>query len=191
MSHSLRWGGFVLLLASLAGCRGCTSSRPPFHLVPNMDDQPRYEAQAASAFFADGATMRPPVPGTVARGALGEDTVFEEGLDETGQPVAAMPRAALPFASEEATLVRGRERYDIYCVPCHGENGGGRGAFFEQGGVESADLHEERIRGLSDGELYGVITNGLGLMSGYRYPIPPEDRWAIVARVRELQSEGP
>ncbi len=184
--RALRLAALAALLAAAAGCRGQTSSRPPIHLNPNMDRQPKQLAQSASDFFADGAAMRRPVEGTVARGALAaeEDPALWRGVDAAGQPLAASPLVA-----GEALLVRGRERYGIYCAPCHGDNGKGRGVLFERAGVASGDLvGDARIRGLSDGELFGVITNGVGLMPGYAYQVPPPDRWAIIARVQELQA---
>ncbi len=172
----------VLLL--LGGCvRGCPSRRPPIHPNPNMDRQPKYRPQAASAFFYDGAAMQKPVPGTVARGELAEDREFYSGRNLWGFPVMANPLTGQP-----GVLARGRERYGIYCAPCHGEGGDGQGMLQERAKVETADLTEERIRQLPDGRLFQVISDGTGLMPGYRYPIPPRDRWAIVAHLRQLQA---
>jgi len=184
----LRFAALALALAAAGGCRGCTSSRPPIHLNPNMDRQPKAIAQSASDFFADGAAMRRPVEGTVARGSLrpDENPALWRGVDAAGQPLGSSP-----VEVDEALLARGRERYGIFCAPCHGDNGKGRGVLFERAGVQSGDLvGDERIRGLSDGELFGVITNGIGLMPGYAYQVPAPDRWAIIAAVRELQAEG-
>ena len=176
----------AFLLLAFSGCwRGATSPRPPWHPNPNMDNQPKYLPQAASAFFYDSATMRPPVEGTVARGELHEDTAFYTGLEAGGEFVAAMP-----IDADEALIERGRERYGIYCAPCHHRRGNGKGILWDRAQIQSTDLHEERLRNAPDGELFDVITNGLGLMSGYRYPIPPGDRWAIIAYVRRLQNEA-
>ncbi len=176
----------TLMVIALTGCwRGATSPRPPWHPNPNMDNQPKYRPQAASAFFYDGATMRPPVAGTVARGELRHDTAFYTGLEADGVPVAAMP-----IEVDEALIERGRERYDIYCAPCHHRRGNGKGMLWDRAQIKSADLHEERLRAASDGQMFDVITNGLGMMSGYRYPIPAGDRWAIIAYVRRLQKEA-
>lgn len=181
---AVRLLALAAVLALAGGCmRGSTSSKPPIHPNPNMDNQPKYRAQAASAYFYNGATMRLPVEGTVARGELGDDTVFLTGLDPAGEFVAEVP-----FAVDESLVLRGEERYAIYCAPCHHENGSGRGVLYERAQIEAGDLHEERLRQAPDGEIFDVITNGLGLMSGYRYPIPTRDRWAIVAYVRELQA---
>jgi mono/diheme cytochrome c family protein len=178
----------VLLLTSVvavSGCvRGCTSSRPPIHLNPSMDDQPKAVAQTASAFFYDGASMRTPVPGTVAIGGLQEDAAFFTGRGADGQFVAAIPHPV-----DDALVERGRQRYGIYCQPCHDARGDGRGILFQRGNVPTGNFHEEKILSYTDGQIFDVITNGVGLMSGYRWPIPPADRWAIVAYVRQLQRE--
>jgi mono/diheme cytochrome c family protein len=178
----------ALVLASvvaLGGCaRGCTSSRPPIHLNPSMDDQPKVRSQTASSFFFDGASMRQPVPGTVPIGGLKEDGAFFTGKGADGQFVAT-----IPVAADEALVERGRQRYEIYCQPCHDARGDGRGILFQRGKVPTATFHQEKILKYSDGQIFDVITNGVGLMPGYRWPIPPADRWAIVAYVRALQRE--
>ena len=177
----------ALALAALAagGCaRGCTSSRPPIHLNPSMDDQPKVRPQAASPFFYDGAGMRPPVPGTVAIGGLKEDAAFFTGKGADGQFVAAIPMPA-----DEAMLERGRQRYVIYCQPCHDARGDGKGILFQRGSVPTATFHQDKVLKYPDGQLFDVITNGMGLMPSYRWPIPPSDRWAIIAHVRELQRD--
>ncbi len=174
----------ALILLATSGCvmRGCTSSRPPIHPNPNMDQQPKYRAQASSPFFYDGATMRPEVPGTVARFELFADPAVTTGRNAAGSFVASSPVAV--------DLARGEERYAIYCAPCHAERGDGKGILWDRAQIASADLREERIRAMPDGQIFETITNGLGLMSGYKYPIPPDDRWAIIAYVRQLQQEG-
>ena len=167
----------------LAGCaRGCPSSRPAVHLNPSMDDQPKVRAQAASTFFYDGSSMRPPVPGTVAIGGLKEDVAFHTGKGADGSFVATNP---LPV--NEALVERGRQRATIYCQPCHDARGDGKGMLFQRGNVPTASFHQEKILNYPDGQIFDVITNGFGLMAGYRWPIPPADRWAIVAYVRDLQ----
>jgi mono/diheme cytochrome c family protein len=178
----------VIVLASvvpLAGCaRGCTSSRPPIHVNPSMDDQPKVTAQTASTFFFDGASMRQPIPGTVAIGGLKEDEAFFTGKGADGQFVAA-----IPVPVDEAGLERGRQRYVIYCQPCHDARGDGRGILFQRGNVPTATFHQDKILNYPDGQIFDVITNGVGLMPAYRWPIPPADRWAIVAHVRGLQRD--
>ena len=164
------------------GCaRGCTSSRPPIHLNPSMDDQPKVLTQTASTFFYDGASMRQPVPGTVPIGGLKEDSAFFTGRGGDGQFVAAIPHPV-----DDALLERGRERYGIYCQPCHDARGDGRGILFQRANVPTGNFHQEKILKYGDGQIFDVITNGTGLMAGYKWPIPPADRWAIVAYVRDL-----
>ncbi len=176
----------VVVCVALAGtgCRGCTSSKPPVHLNPSMDQQPKYRPQAESAFFYDGATMRQPVPGTVARGELNEDRAFFEGKDDAGAVLARSPVEAKP-----EVLARGSERYRVYCEPCHDPRGDGKGILFQRGNVPTATFHSDLIRNAPDGQLFDVVTNGKGLMAGYRWPIVPADRWAIIAHVRELQRQ--
>jgi len=179
---ALAWVALALLLT---GCvRGCPSSRPPIHINPNMDDQPRYDALEASKFFYDGKVQREPVPGTVARGELREDGAFFTGKDEAGDYLSGSPVEAT-----EAVLARGEQRFDIYCAPCHEKRGTGRGILFQYGSVPTPSFHEQRIIDLPDGQIFETITNGKGLMKGYGYPIPPADRWAIVAHLRRLQHE--
>ena len=169
----------------LVGCaRGCTSSRPPIHLNPSMDNQPKVRPQSASLFFYDGQSMRQPVPGTIAIGGLKEDTAFFTGKGADGQFVAT-----IPVTVDEATVERGRQRYAIYCQPCHDARGDGRGILFQRGNVPTATFHQEKIQKYTDGQIFDVITNGFGLMAGYKWPITPEDRWAIVAYVRGLQRD--
>jgi mono/diheme cytochrome c family protein len=179
-------GALMLTSAvALSACaRGCTSSRPPIHLNPSMDDQPKVRAQTASAFFYDGASMRQPIPGTVPIGGLKEDTAFFTGKGTDGQFVAT-----IPVTMDEALLERGRQRYEIYCQPCHDARGDGRGILFQRGNVPTATFHQDKIQKYPEGQLFDIITNGMGLMPAYRWPIPPADRWAIIAHVRELQRE--
>jgi mono/diheme cytochrome c family protein len=97
--------------------------------------------------------------------------------------------AAIPVTADEALVERGRQRYGIYCEPCHDPRGDGRGILFQRGKIPTATFHQEKILQYPDGQIFDVITNGVGLMPGYRWPIPPADRWAIVAYVRSLQRE--
>jgi mono/diheme cytochrome c family protein len=183
----VRRPALVLGMTLLSGCgllRGCTSSRPPIHLNPSMDNQPKLRAQHESAFFYDGSGMRKPVEGTVARGELHEDDAVFLGRDAEGKPVAT-----IPIPVDDALVARGKNRYAIYCQPCHDPHGDGRGILFTKGNVPTASFHQDKIRQYPDGQIFDVITNGSGLMSGYKWPIPPHDRWAIIAYVRQMQRE--
>jgi mono/diheme cytochrome c family protein len=176
-------GGLLLIAGVLvAGPRGSASSRPPIHVNPNMDVQPRAEPQAASGFFYDGAEMRAPVEGTVARGELHDGGAYWTGLDANGFA------ATVPMPVDEAVRARGHRRFDIYCAACHDKNGTGKGILFERGKIPTPSFHTDRLRQAPDGYLFGVITNGFGLMPSYAYPIPVADRWAIIAYLRELQA---
>jgi hypothetical protein len=158
------------------------SEKPPIHLNPDMDKQPKYKAQSESAFFADRSAMRQPVPGTVPADQIDEDPAFFTGIDQQGDTVAHSP---LPVTM--LSLERGRERFNIYCSPCHGRVGDGQGIMVSRGYVPPPSLHDDRIRVLSDGHIFDVITNGIRNMPAYRHQIPPEDRWAIVNYLHALQ----
>jgi mono/diheme cytochrome c family protein len=174
----------LVLAATLGACRGMTSTKPPIHPNPNMDQQPKARPQSESDFFYDGASMRQPVPGTVARGELREDRAFFEGKDAAGADLAHSPVEVTP-----ELLARGADRYNIYCRPCHDPRGDGKGVLAERGGVPTTSLHDPKVLSAVDGHLFTVITNGQGLMPSYRWQIPPADRWAIIARVREMERE--
>lgn len=180
----------VLLTIFGVGCvRGCKSSRPPIHPNPNMDYQKRADPQSESDFFYDGMSMRRPVEGTVARGEKPRNPEFHTGKDAAGNFIAANPLARDSGTFDEAIMARGERGYVIYCQPCHDKRGLGRGIVFQYANVPTASLHDDQRRGYPDGQIFDIITNGAGLMQGYRYPITAEDRWAIVAWVRKMQQD--
>ena len=146
-----------------------------------MHDAPRYEAYEKSDFFGDGRSMRPQVADTVARGQLREDAALYTGKNGTAL-VTANP---LPVTS--ALVHRGRQRFDIYCAPCHGRAGRGDGIVVRRGYRAPSSFHVDRLRSQPDGYFYDVITNGFATMPDYAAQIPVQDRWAIVAYVRALQ----
>jgi len=177
---------FLLGAVMLAGActRGSISKKPPIHINPNMDIQPKAMPEASSDFFADGKTMRPKLAGTVAR----EDAVDDHGLS-SGKDAAGNYLKEFPMKVDGALLTRGQQRFDIYCAPCHGERADGNGMLHQRANVRVANLLDPRIVAMPPGQIVDTIDNGLGLMPSYRYPIPPHDRWAIVAWVKKLQAQ--
>jgi mono/diheme cytochrome c family protein len=174
---------FIAFATAASGCfRERPSEKPPIHLVPDMDNQPKYKAQEENKFFDDGSAMRQPVPGTVARGQLREDAVYFTGLDENGDTVSTSP-----VKTEMQLLTRGQERFNLYCSPCHGRAGDGQGIMLSRGYVPPPTFHSDRMRDLPDGYIFDVISNGVRNMPSYRQQIPVEDRWAIIAYFRALQ----
>ncbi len=172
-----------ILLFTISACyQGKPSEEPPIHINPNMDTQPKYGAQEESDFFENGATMRMPVPGTVARGELAEDAPFYFGKDQSGELIDGIP---VPVTMH--LLERGQERYDIYCAPCHSRVGDGRGVVVQRGYPPPPSFHEDYVREYSEGHIFDVISNGIRNMPGYKHQIPVNDRWAIVAYFRALQ----
>ena len=166
--------------AVVAGCRGETSADPPLHGFGDMDWQPKYQANQASPLFEDGRAMRPLVEGTVAQGELREDDGMYRG--KSGDAYLA----TVPVPVDEALLLRGQDRFNIYCTPCHDKSGSGHGMVVKRGYPIPLDLASERVRGLPDGQIFEVISNGVRNMPSYRKQIPVADRWAIVTWVRVL-----
>jgi mono/diheme cytochrome c family protein len=146
-----------------------------------MHDQPKYQPLEQSAFFVDQQASRSPVPGTVARGQLNEDTLLYTGK------IDGADATLFPFRIDETVLARGQERFNIYCSPCHSRTGSGDGMVVRRGYRRPAPFADERLRQAPLGHFFDVITNGFGAMPDYAAQIPPADRWAIIAYVRALQ----
>ena len=151
----------------------------------DMHDQPRFKPLAESDFFTDLRSARQPVEGTVARGQLREDAYFYTGK------LGPNPGDFMPFPINLDALARGRERYNIYCAPCHSRTGDGNGTIVQRGFHPPPSFHTERLRKAPLGYFFDVMTNGFGAMPDYASQIPPRDRWCIVAYIRALQlSQG-
>ncbi len=159
----------LLAAAAFAACR------------QDMHDQPKYIPLRQSTFFADERSARPVVAGTVARGQLREDALLYTGK------IDGADATVLPFPADEALLRRGRERFDIFCSPCHARTGEGDGMIVRRGYRRPPSLHDERLRNAPIGHFFDVMTNGFGAMPDYAAQVPPEDRWAIAAYIRALQ----
>ncbi len=194
-------------VAALVGCiatippaviyyaRTVPKIEPRIHLIQNMDNQPKYKAQQTNELFRDNRAMRPQVPGTVSRDAMVGDSHLWLGTVD-GAFATTFPDA---ITVDRALLERGRERYDIYCLPCHGVTGKGDGRvhkramnLLENGvngttWVQPRNLHEDAVVEQSPGRIFHTISNGLNNMAGYAAQISVPDRWAIVAWVEALQ----
>ena len=166
---------------ALTGCAGQTSRQPPVQVFPDMRTQGRYDPQEKSPFFGDHRASRTPVRGTVARGLLKEDDVRYSGL-VNNQYVGKNP-----LTINEELLQVGQRRFNTYCSPCHDRTGQGRGPVGTRAMWIPTNLHEARVKGFNDGEIFHVITNGRRSMPPYKYQVTEDDRWAIVAYVRALQ----
>ena len=173
---------FLCCLAVLCGCRGGRFQDPPIHINPNMDTQNKYKPQRESTWFENGSAMRMPVEHTVARGQLREDAALFTGTLGEGRYVDS------PLAWTESDLERGRERYMIFCEPCHGTLGNGKGKIMEyKYPIPPTSYFEPRIMDAKDGYIFEVISNGIRNMPSYKAQIPVRDRWRIVGHVRDLQ----
>ena len=168
----MRRAPFLALLAlALGGCRN------------DMHDQAKTKPLRESPFFADHASARPLPEGVVARGFLRADAVLYRGVGPDGKFVLDIP---VPVTKQ--LLLRGRERFDIYCSPCHGRTGNGQGMIVQRGFKNPSTFHVDRLRNERAGYFFDVMTNGFGQMSSYASQITPEDRWAVVSWIRTLQA---
>jgi mono/diheme cytochrome c family protein len=148
----------------------------------DMHVQPRQNPLSYSDFYADHRSARPPVEGTVARGELNADFYFYTGK------IGNNPGDAMPFPVTKEVLERGRERYDIYCAPCHSRVGDGNGFVPSRGFARRPpSYHIPRLQKAPLGYFFDVMTNGFGIMPDYASQITPQDRWTIVAYIRALQ----
>ncbi|MCP5537051.1 MAG: cytochrome c [Akkermansiaceae bacterium] len=193
----------VVMVISFFGFRGDLFSGTPLRIFPDMDDQDKIKTQKASGFFADGMGSRKPVTGTVPRGfdpdgvvhAFGEAHSFgnSELYIDTGKMGDAygdgLP-TELGLKDEDLAgfLRHGKERFEVSCMPCHGQAGDGKGTVAVIGIPTVANLMNFPKSTYPDGKMFETITIGKGLMGGYGYNIPVNDRWAIIAYIRALQT---
>ena len=181
----------VVLVFSIFGLRGTLFTSPPIEVFPewafpSMARQPKFRPQSASDFFADGRADRAPVEHTVMRGMLREDDQLNRGKDATGAFARGFPAS---LTVDLKFIGRGRDRYTIYCAPCHGAVGDGQGITKPYGMGATPTYHDDRLRNMAEGELFNTITNGSPNknMLPYADKLAPEDRWAVIAYVRALQ----
>ena len=168
---SRRISSFAVVLLAACGVAGCDNT-----MRQDMANQPRVNPLAPSEFFADGRSERPAIENTVARGSIENDALL-----------VPKDSNAFPLPLTKELLQRGKERYNIFCTPCHRIQGDGQGMVAMRGMKHPPSYHQERLRAEPNGYLYDVVTNGFGAMYGYSSQISPRDRWAIVAYVRALQ----
>lgn len=159
----------LVVAASASACR------------QDMHDAAKVEPLEKSAFFKDKRGSRQLVAGTIARGKLKEDTLLHTGKD--GDALSE----TFPFPVTAGVVQRGRERFDIYCSPCHSRTGEGNGMIVQRGYKKPPSFHEDRLRAMAPGYFVSAITNGFGVMPSYALQVQAEDRWAIAAYIKALQ----
>jgi cytochrome c len=198
LQHSGLLAGVLCVGALAAGCRGQTSKESPVVGIRNMYDQPKYDIQEESTFFADHRTMRPLVEGVVSTEEELEPTIAQGRLEDQSGYVLEIPKEVVTrLGGMESAVARGKARYSIYCAPCHDGTGNGQGLVKKRAIASGATafvpptFHQDRIRHMPDGQLFATITNGKNNMPPYAMQIAVNDRWAIVAYVRALQIAQP
>ena len=185
----------VVLAFSVLGLRGRTFTHPPMDvfpewLFPGMKQQPKLTQQVASPFFADGRSDRAAPPNTVpasfgpAGQPLRDDDFLYRGKARDGSWARGFPPA---LGVDMALLERGRDRFTVYCSPCHGAVGDGNGVVKKYGMGAVPTYHDDRLRQMAEGEIFNTITNGKGQMNPYGDKLAARDRWAVIAYLRALQ----
>lgn len=170
------WTGVLLLATALLLLSGCAETG-------TMATQPKYNPLSSSSFFKDGSSARPSVDGAVPyTGDQSPNDPIQTGITENGEPFQGFPE---PVTKELVAL--GQERYNIYCTPCHGTSGKGDGKVISFGFSKPPDLLGDTVKGLANGDIFMVITDGKGKMFSYGYRVKPEERWAVIAYIRAMQ----
>jgi mono/diheme cytochrome c family protein len=171
-----------IVVASI-GLAGCEKH------MQDMYDQPRYKPLAESPMFPDGSASQPPVPGTQvhSRGGFASTSSGRQGIEAAERWDRDEHAATNPYPSSTALLDRGRERFDIYCAPCHSVLGDGDGFVVRRGYPAPPSFHSDRLRQQTDRHFVDVIAHGYGVMYPFADRVSPADRWAIVAYIRALQ----
>jgi hypothetical protein len=185
---------------SICGFRGSHSARPQIELFPDMVRQNKVRPETPNDFFADHLASRLIPEGTVARTKAyeingealkvdGKEVYpYEDSPVNTGRITGTTNWVVLnPLPFTRTLLQRGQQRFQIYCSPCHGPDGDGKGITSKYGMAGMANLHEQRFVVMADGEIFNTITYGKPLMGAYGPNVPVEDRWAIIAYIRALQ----
>ena len=180
----------IAMTVSVMGFRGSFSTRPPIEVFPDMDRQAKYKPQATSKFFADGRADRPIPAGAVPRGrGMAADPAYLRADDfhYAGKAADGSFGSGFPIEITEQMIRRGRDRYEIYCLPCHGAQGDGNGITKSYGMVATPTFHDDRLRAMFEGEIFNTVSHGKNTMLGYADKLSPDDRWAVIAYVRALQ----
>jgi mono/diheme cytochrome c family protein len=147
----------------------------------DMHNQPKFIPLRENQFYADGRSARPTIEGTIARGQLQDDPLLYTGK------VNGQEADQFPFPITDKDLARGRERFNIFCSPCHSQLGDGNGMIVQRGFKKPPSYFEARLMKAPAGHFFNVMTNGWGAMGDYSAQVPVADRWRIAAYIRALQ----
>jgi mono/diheme cytochrome c family protein len=204
-----------IAILAVFGFRGQKSTAPPTEVFPDMVRQMKVRAQAPLGLFADGRGPRLPVAGTVPIGYEMPKPNAVAGIGNAGLSSSAIPApvtwshpqasfsagtdyfntgkmgdhwgTGIPVRVTPELMERGQQRFNITCAMCHGATAAGNGITKQYGLATVVTLQDERIRKMSDGEIFNTITNGKNTMMAYGPNIIVPDRWAIISYLRALQ----
>ncbi|MSU19836.1 MAG: cytochrome c [Pedosphaera sp.] len=189
------WILIVAVSIGVLGFRESVLRKPPIEVFPDMDRQMKFRPQVPNEFFRDNRASRLPASGTVARSEPRRNVAggavvysYEDHPVNSGKMTGTTNWVELnPTVIDAQSMARGRQRFEINCLPCHGPLGDGNGVTKKLGMAVVATLHDPRIVKMSDGELFHVISNGRNLMGPYASQLAVEDRWAVISYLRALQ----
>jgi len=180
MKAFVSMANLVAILSALCACEKAKQ---------DMYDQPRYKPMARSDLFDNGTSARVPPEGTVAaaQGPFAGTSSGRVGAASMASRADALAAKSIPYPITRQLLLRGQDRFTIYCMPCHSPVGDGDGWITRRGFPHPPSYHSDRLRQAPDRHFFDVISNGYGIMYSYGDRVEPEDRWAIVAYIRALQ----
>jgi mono/diheme cytochrome c family protein len=160
----------------------------------DMAEQPKLKTYEPARMFIDGSEARPLVSGVVSRSPAdtpGTPYAYQWEPGPVGATDSVPENASIPLSVDRLLIERGQERFNIYCAVCHGRLGDGNGMVVQRGFIRPPSFHNDRLsdpKQTPDAHFYNVISNGRGAMFSYAERVAPDDRWAIAAYIRTLQT---
>ena len=166
--------GLMTLLMGVSGCY-MKHSQQYYVYAPDMHYSPSLKAQKEGS-------MRLPPPGTISRNFRPYSIVT---MDEAKLHLNPVPRS-------KASMEKGRQLFNVYCIVCHGKFGEGDGLVTAMPNwprplfPRPPTLQSEKIRDYKDGQIFHIITMGQNLMPSYAEKLNDEERWSIIHYLRVL-----
>jgi len=165
-------------------------TQPNYEYMPDMARASRYGAYEPNPHFADGKTLQRQQPGTIARGQRPfHYAPGDAGAAQAGAELRS-PYGEADAATRHRVLERGAAVYQSYCVACHDGGGTGNGAVAQRGFPPPPSLLAQHAVTMPDGRMYHVITLGQGNMPAHGFLVTPDDRWKVIAYIRQLQEDA-
>lgn len=185
------WGwAFVVVLSS---CNNVPNS-PGWEYMPDMYRSSSYETNSGNSLFADSLSNRKPVAGTISQGWLANSEYSmtkmpypykndSAGYENAGQFLKN------PYPASSEIIAQGKEKYEKYCMHCHGSGGGGDGSVVSIGNFPPPPAYSSaQLKNLPEGKMYHSIQYGKGMMGSHASQLTSEERWKIIRYVQTMQN---